>query len=506
MPRKLSLIANLLSTTFHKRDSEARDIPREVWIGATSKKTWRAAVRNFSWVWLLGIVAFLGVGGLPTAGRTVVYQGVYAIVNPYSSTDAADLAAASGVACPQPPTSTIASAFCGTSLMTQSPIVGVYLRVQWCDFELYHSGSSPPKSCHYIVSPSPNNMAFDITGTQSTCNVDTSGYTDYPFDTCNSSVLYQTLQSLVMINALRKNAGLPKLLISVGMIAGAAAPLSYLLTAPPIPGTEAMPAGVNGTNGYCVRLPSPWTSSYISGYETAKEQLIHQINTYASGALSKSIKIVKVTPFNVASNELDMDGRYIFMPGGIDPTAPGGPYGTPISCPLRGDAINNGAGLWLSAYNSLYGTTAQGGTMHGPTGLYPDCYGYPSMSQGSECVLGSTVGFIRSYLKTTPDNVDMSATLIAIPTNGTTALPDVDCGVDGASGCSTATSSNDQSKIYYFYDYIDHLFTSGTVAYTNASMAYAANGAIGTYSLAATQLGRVDGFNQHQSARKTDDG
>jgi hypothetical protein len=121
-------------------------------------------------------------------------------------------------------------------------------------------------------------------------------------------------------------------------------------------------------------------------------------------------------------------------------------------------------------------------TYTGSTPSYPDCRGYATIAQGTECVFGVLAGHIRGTLK----NDKLYAALEAIPTNNGNVLPYVACGTSGAGeptgpvcvvqGTSPSAAA-DQWSVYYLYQEVADLLTTGTVAQSAAKWAFADTGA-----------------------------
>jgi hypothetical protein len=325
-------------------------------------------------------------------------QGTYAIIDPYFAGDLSKLQSASLVACPQTPPATVTSPFCGTAMNTQ-PINGIYLKIQWCSFELYYDGTgSPPASCHYYVTPNGSNpVGLDTPNpdTESPCNT----VSGFKYDTCPStgtsagSVLVQALKYIVLINTARRAAGLGNLQISIGLEAGQNVPLSYIFSgsgSSNYVGYADQPVLMGGSLN-CARLPNVWTNTYINGYDSAIDGLISAINTYTDSSgtpLKGSVKIAKVTPITSVTNEFDMAGQLIAVVPPTDPHLTIG-QGPKLSCTT---SPATGAGKWLTDYkNDVYNSSTS----------LPDCNGYLSFAQATECVVGSSIGHVRATLKST---------------------------------------------------------------------------------------------------------
>ena len=417
---------------------------------------------------VLGLVLHL----TPNLALAAQGQGTYAIIDPYYSNDMTYLHNASLISCPQTPPATIQSPFCGPTNGTQ-PINGIYLKVQWCSFQLYYDGtSSPPASCHYYV----NSSGVDTVNpdTQSPCNI-VSGYT---YDTCpvttgsTGSVLYQALGYIVMINTARHAAGLSPLQISIGLESGQNVPLSYILSSSSSYVGYADQPVLMGGNLDCARLPNVWTNKYISGYDAAIDDLTSVINSYATGTpLKGTIKIVKVTPITSVTNEFDMAGQLIAVTPPTDPHTITG-QGPKLFCTT---SPSTGAGKWLNDYNALY---------VGASSL-PDCTGYQYFAQATECVEGSAIGHVRATLKSM--TIDLPLAVMSIPTNGNSILPEIDCGTGMTTTCKVE-AAGDQYQVFYFFQYVTDLFSTTTVAYAAADYAYDHNGQTGAFALTNSQL------------------
>ncbi len=376
------------------------------------------------------------------------YQGIYVLIDPYRQPDINDLKTAAKTECVEHTVST-ASPFCGSAS-------GVVLKVNWCNFQLYHAVNSKGvayPSCHYTVNYT------DKSGRAPVETPATDAISPCPgtFDTCAgtpASVLGTALGLIGTIDARRAAAGLAPLQLSIGLGAGASTPQQVLNSA----GTVDVATNSSQDNNLgaeeCVRLPLPWAASFTAAYDTALDTLISYVQTQLGS--DASITMVKPSAITATSLEILVPGSTAKFTTPADP-GPGGP-GPLLSC----SQTVSGARVWLTTYNN-------------------DPVGSETFSTAMENSFGAVIGHAWGSLA----NAGLTQTILSIPTNNATAMADIDCGVTGYSKCGVNPNQGNYT-IYYFEKYVDDLFNGG-LSHVAAAAAYRAI-RNDTFSLAPAQL------------------
>jgi hypothetical protein len=404
-------------------------------------------------IWLtrcLVAIALVAVGaaGGGRAQAAAAYQGIYVVIDPYNLTNITQLQTAAQTTCAQNQKS-ITTPFCGATN-------GILLRAAWCNFQLYHvNGPSgkPYPGCHYTtVWPSGASSGHGLQAP----DTDTTSPCPGIYDTCTgrtTSVLGKVLHSIVQINAQRSTAGLPPLLLSIGIYAGQGTPQSVFDSQ----GYVDVPYNYSATTQsteQCFRLPLEWLPQFVSAYEAAQDQFV----SYIKAQMPQGANIVVEKMGAISSNDLEVEMQGPAAPVSSPPDpGPAGP-GPLLNC----SQTVAPAQVWLNAYNA------------NPT------YNM-NMSQAIESAFGGTIGHALGTLA----NNGIKTTLISLATTNGDAFPMVNCGVTGAAVCSVSPQSGNWS-VYYMEKYVGDLFNGG-LAYTQAQAAYAAIRS-DTFSLAPTQI------------------
>ena len=391
-------------------------------------------------IWLtrcLVAIALVAVGaaGGGRAQAAAAYQGIYVVIDPYNLTNITQLQTAAQTTCAQNQKS-ITTPFCGATN-------GILLRAAWCNFQLYHvNGPSgkPYPGCHYTtVWPSGASSGHGLQAP----DTDTTSPCPGIYDTCTgrtTSVLGKVLHSIVQINAQRSTAGLPPLLLSIGIYAGQGTPQSVFDSQ----GYVDVPYNYSATTQsteQCFRLPLEWLPQFVSAYEAAQDQFV----SYIKAQMPQGANIVVEKMGAISSNDLEVEMQGPAAPVSSPPDpGPAGP-GPLLNC----SQTVAPAQVWLNAYNA------------NPT------YNM-NMSQAIESAFGGTIGHALGTLA----NNGIKTTLISLATTNGDAFPMVNCGVTGAAVCSVSPQSGNWS-VYYMEKYVGDLFNGG-LAYTQAQAAYAA--------------------------------
>ena len=390
------------------------------------------------------IALLMLAGAFARAQAQAPYQGIYVIIDPYNTTHVALLQSAAQTPCPS-----TATPFCGAAS-------GILLRVNWCDYQLYHkknAAGTPYPSCHYTVGYSDGvgstGTELPVTDTISPCTG--------TYDTCTGKtqgVLAGTLSLIAQINTLRASAGLPALQLSVGLAAGDFTPQTVIDTV----GYVDLPHNASQTadpgQEQCIRLPLVWKAKYVSNYEASIDSLLATIDGYFPQG--SNIQVLKASGIGGTSLEIEMPGQTNVITAPVDP-GPGGP-GAALAC----STTSSGAQTWLAAYNK---SAIKGDTF----------------AQAVESTFGTLIGHEYGALA----NAGLPNALLSIPTTNGTALSMVNCGTTAASKCKTQGGTGPWG-VYYFQKYVDDLFTGG-LSETAAAAAYAAIRS-DTYNLPPAQL------------------
>lgn len=416
---------------------------------------------HFARAWGTLLVALLLASALsgPPAKAATPYQGIYTVIDPYNPPEIANLQSAAQTSCAQNQQQ-VTTPFCGASN-------GILLRIPWCAFQLYHVNDTqgqPYPSCHYFVGYS---GAIGSSGVQLTLGDETSPCAGI-YDICagqTRSILGTTLRYIVQINKQRATAGLPPLLLSVGMFAGIGTPQAMF----DANGYVDVPHSNNAINPQaseeCYRQPLAWKAPFVTAYEQAFDQLLTYIQSqFPPGPSLNPANIVIVKPAGISATDLEveMHGAAAYVPAPVDP-GPGGP-GPGLNCQVVVNGANIGAAtVWLSTYNQN-----------------------PNANQNFSDAIESTFGGIIGHLWATLNNMGLGGTLVSIATTNGDAFAEIDCGVSGASACSVQPLVTGQWSVYYLMHYIQDIFDGG-LAYSQAQAAYAAL-RNDTFSLPPTQL------------------
>jgi hypothetical protein len=377
------------------------------------------------------------------------YQGIYVVIDPYAPTQITLLQGAAQTAC-QAGQQPVTTPFCGA-------VNGILLRLPWCDFELYHvnqSNGQPYPSCHYQVGFS------GAAGSPGVVLPSTDDISPCPgtYDICAGkvgSVLGATIRYIVQIDAQRATAGLPPLLLSVGMFAGIGTPESRLDSTGYVDVPHSTSSTGDPSTVQCYRLPLAWKTQFTSAYEQAFDQLLAY--TQAQFPQGLTLTIVKVAPIAATDLEVEMPGKGTQVRAPVDPSL-GGP-GPVLNC----DAGENAAQVWLDAYNA--------NPINGET-----------FSQANESAFGATIGHEWATLA----NDGLSNVIVGLATTNSSGFAAVDCGITGGSPCAVNPPSSGNWTIYYLGRYFEDLFHGG-LSYTAAASAYAAT-RNDTFSISPSQM------------------
>jgi hypothetical protein len=377
------------------------------------------------------------------------YQGIYVVIDPYAPIQITLLQGAAQTPC-QAGQQPVTTPFCGATN-------GILLRIPWCDFQLYHvtnANGQPYPSCHYQVgfsgaAGSPG-VLLPTTDDISPCNGS--------YDICAGkagSVLGTTMRYIVQIDARRAAAGLPPLLLSVGMFAGIGTPQSTLDSTGYVDVPHSTSSTGDPSTVQCYRLPLAWKSQFTSAYEQAFDQLVAYIQAQFPQGLT--LTILKVAPIAATDLEIEMPGNIAQVSAPVDPSF-GGP-GPALNCAAGEDA----AQVWLDAYNA-----------NPITG--------ENFSEANESAFGATIGHEWATLA----NDGLSNVILGLSTTGLSAFAAVDCGITGSTSCAVNPLSSGNWSIYYLGRYTEDLFHGG-LSYTAAAAAYATTRK-DTFSIAPSQV------------------
>jgi hypothetical protein len=438
---------------------------------------------------------------LPSAGRCTpaAYAGIYIIIDPYGQTDIQNLQTAASALANGCGTTGLSTPFCKSSSGT-GYVSGIYLRVRWCSWELANVtlGTNskyelPGQSCYYVVDPTHRGTPISALPNDPENVSPCATLAIMPqYDTCTTiqnganSQLLTTLGYIDTINQARIAAKMSPLQITVGLEAGASSAMKYIYNASSQPTTFDLGSTI-GAN-YCVRTPNDWDPNYISAFYTALDNLITKIQTYSS-SFTSSITSVKVAPVNLITGEFDLGANEYAVTTATDSGRYTPANASPITCPTG--STGSGAYRLLTSYNSQHMAYVN---QYGNVLNYPDCRYYTTISQGTECLLGLTVGSVRATLK-----VDQRYSAIeTVDENNSNALGDIDCGTSstgdpGASapcvvqGTSPSTSGDEWSLYYLFYD-VGDLLVSNSVAQSAAAWAFSKVSGAGKINLLVSQI------------------
>ncbi len=385
---------------------------------------------------ILGLVlVVIAALAIAPARAAAPYQGIYVVIDPYNLTNISELGTAAQTTCAQNQKA-VTTPFCGATN-------GILLRAAWCNFQLYHVNNpsgQPYPGCHYTtvwpagLSSGPGEQAPDP---------DTTSPCPGMYDTCQgrtTSVLGKVLHYIVQINSQRSAAGLPPLLLSIGMYAGQGTPQSVLDSQ----GYVDVPynySATTQTTEQCFRLPLEWLPQFVSAYEAAQDQFV----SFIKAQMPQGANIVVEKMGAISSNDLEveMQGPAAAVASPSDP-GPAGP-GPLLNC----SQTVAPAQIWLNAYNAN------------------PAYNM-NLSQAMESAFGATIGHAMGTLA----NNGLSSTLISLATTNGDAFPMVNCGVNGTSVCAVTPQSGNWS-VYYMEKYVGDLFNGG-LAFTQAQAAYEA--------------------------------
>jgi hypothetical protein len=422
--------------------------------------------------------AAIVVGGIVAGGSvafaTPSYNGIFVVVDPYDSSDMQFLACAASTQ-PKPSCNGVAASNSGfANPFSGQAASGIFLRVPWCAFQVAATSGQnslgTPGECHYqlqgasglgsyVAGSFTSSGALQFSGQSSVdlaiSNLSTCAKVVY--DTCSNSVLGTALRYINQINA--KSA--TPLGLSVALIAGQYTPRSVLDAAKGgHVGYVDLPKVDSHHNlSYCIREPLAWQPKYVQYYTAAEQQLANYIR--GPGFAAPPIVIFKQGAMTSNSAEFDVPATTTTsgFQTAVDPALPpdlggtgngvGPQGGAAMQCPDHTPYLS-GVGALLNQYQ-IDGVAGE------------------TMANAYESAFGFIMGYEWGVLSASGN----ANSVLSIATKGSQNFAEVACGTDGSSMCipdpNPARGRQFAWSEYYFTKFINDIFISGSVAYTNAS-------------------------------------